>query len=93
MNHDKLGYHNEFSGIDFLFNPELFVDTNLQICKSADGKVWTHINSNVSKEVYHVYQDYTSESQSYSFLGLYRKYSEADLFVMMDLYKKEEVES
>ena len=51
-----------------MFDPEKYVDTDVQL--SYEG---THINSNVTPELYHMYNDDTS------FLGLYRKFSEADL--------------
>ena len=50
-------------------------------------RVWTLINSNVTSELYHVYQEWTDRVKDkpkmtprhYSFLGLYRKFSMADI--------------
>ena len=60
-------------------------------------KIWTHINANKSKDFYYVYQDWNwskatmpleiNTRRSFSFLGFYRKYSEADIFEMMRLKK------
>ena len=63
--------------------------------------IWKHIESNVSTELYHAYQNWIKEDKSgkrlsmkpsersYSFLGLYQKYSYADLYEVADLAKKE----
>ena len=51
------GCYEEFTGLDFLFDPEHFVDSDLQLSKVEDKKCWTHINSNVSRELYYLYQE------------------------------------
>ena len=63
--------------------------------------IWKHIESNVSTELYYAYQNWIKENKSgkripmepsersYSFLGLYQKYSYADLYEVADLEKKE----
>ena len=57
-------------------------------------KIWTHINANMSKDYYYVYSDWwwknskpedIGKKRDFSFLGFYRKYSEADLFEVMRL--------
>ena len=53
--------------------------------------IWTHISALKSKDYYHVYQDWRwsrnrkTKPRRYSFLGLYRKYSETDLNELMRL--------
>ena len=91
--HKELGHHDYFEGIDILFDPEKYVDSNIQLCKrkieaNVLMRVWTMINSNVTTELYHVYQEWTNRfkidkpkksERHYSFLGLYRKFSMADV--------------
>ena len=55
-------------------------------------KIWTHINANIDRDMYHVSQDWTRKvnkkedaGRSYSFLGLYQKFCEADLLELMGL--------
>ena len=58
---------------------------------------WEHISSNTSKDYYHVYQDWHWSTETkpleffskrnYSFLGVYRKFCEADIFEVMRLKK------
>ena len=58
---------------------------------------WMHINANVSKNHYTVTQDWHwskatkprefYQNRTFSFMGLYRKYSEADIFEVMRLKK------
>ena len=55
-------------------------------------RVWTHINASVSPDLYHVEQDWIwlrhvreEPPRTYSFLGLYRKYCEADLYEIIRL--------
>ena len=58
----------------------------------------TYLNANVSPEVYYLYQEWTHRfgkikkhsDRNYSFLGLYRKYSEADVYELLELAKKRE---
>ena len=58
-----------YHGINFLLNPEKYVDSDISLCqmkyetKKKNNeefgiKIWTHINSNVSKDLYYVYQDW-----------------------------------
>ena len=69
---------------------ENFVDESSDKDNSEhEVKIWWHINANMSRNFYYVYQDWywTSElsptkhskKRNYSFLGIYRKYSEADI--------------
>ena len=58
-------------------------------------KIWTHLCANDSKDYYYVYQEWwwtnmcrpehLGKKRDYSFLGFYRKYSEADLYELMRL--------
>ena len=61
-----------------MFDPEKYVDTDIQLSKYDAGD--TYINSNVTPELYHVYNEY---NKCTSFLGLYRKFSEADVHELM----------
>ena len=63
----KLGRHQEYRGIDKLFNPEFYVDTGItirrskvEICESENQKllIWQHINASFSKDNYYIYQDW-----------------------------------
>ena len=58
-----------YHGINFLLNPEKYVDSDIYLSSMKnekkktksdefDIKIWTHINSNVSKDLYYVYQDW-----------------------------------
>ena len=59
-------------------------------------QIWSYLNAQVSTEVYHVYQEWNDFSisskkkteRNYSFLGLYRKFSEADVHDLIDISKK-----
>lgn len=58
------------------------------------AKIWTHINANTSRKCYYTYQDWwwpgsqnDSAKRKFSFLGFFRKYSEADLMEMIRLYQ------
>ena len=56
-------------------------------------KIWSHISSNDLKEYYFVYQDWwwknmsrpehLGKKRNYSFLGLFRKYCEADIYELI----------
>ena len=59
-------------------------------------QILSHINAQVSTEIYHVYQEWTDFSfsskkkteRNYSYLGLYRKFSEADVHDLIDIANK-----
>ena len=100
MNSSEEGRHEELHGVNLLCNPEKYVDTGYQLKQlkiemnralKDEVKIWTHINASVSKEFYHVYQDWEwlnteqLHPRTYSFMGLYRKFSESDLFELMRL--------
>ena len=100
MNSSEEGRHEELHGVNLLCNPEKYVDTGYQLKQlkiemnralKDEVKIWTHINASVSKEFYHVYQDWEwlnteqHNPRTYSFMGLYRKFSESDLFELMRL--------
>ena len=87
-----------------MIDPEHYVDLDIQLSRitteaSQNLKIWTHINSNVSQEMYHMYQEWTDISLSsrkktkrnYSFLGLYRKFSEADVHDLVDMSKNDDI--
>lgn len=56
-------------------------------------QIWTVVNANKSSNIYYMSQDWWWDKQStmkemlrsYSFTGLYRKYSEADIYECMRL--------
>ena len=78
------GQYDAFLGIDKLFDPEKYVDTDIQLSKyDNETRVKTYINSNVTPELYHVY-NYNYNNKRTSFLGLYRKFSEADVHELME---------
>ena len=104
------GQHYQHDSIEYLFDPERFVDSEIQLCLCSkkrfesdryDLYIWRHINSNVSTVMYYSYHTWKKENfsgeriaikspeRSYSFLGLYQRYSNADLFELADLAKKE----
>ena len=68
--------------------------------EDSQVKIWNHINANVSKDYYYVYQDWWYEKDRlskpgeietkrvYSYLGLYRKYSEADMYELIHLLRQ-----
>ena len=102
---EELGYHERLRQIDLWTNPEQYTDLDFQLSQikseSANNlKIWTHINSNVTPDFYHIYQEWTDFSisskkkteRNYSFLGLYRKFTEADIYNMINLTKKQDKE-
>ena len=65
----EYGYDEWYHGINFLLNPEKYVDSDISLSQmkyetkkmpsyDIGIKIWTHINSNVSKDLYYVYQDW-----------------------------------
>lgn len=64
---------------------------------SMQSLIWKHIDANRSTDYYYVWQEfwlrpkadprkiYLNGTRDFSFLGLYRKFSEADLFELMRL--------
>ena len=74
-------------------DPEKYVDTGYALCQlnsddtlakeEEQTKIWTHINANVCQNLIHVEQHWLwpktnrCDPRRYSFLGLYRKHSEA----------------
>ena len=60
--------------------------------------IWTHINAKFSKEHYYKYQEWMwsedknlkayENARRYSFLGIHRKYSEADLMELIRLQQQ-----
>ena len=58
-------YETQYFGIDLLFDPEKYIDTGISLSKMSKDlendahkemiNIWTHINSNMSKEFYYVY--------------------------------------
>lgn len=96
----KSGYLEEYEGIEFMMDPESFVDFGVSLSRkinqSRDDKgeiiIWRHIQANKSRHFYFVSQSYwhrpknetdiiyAHDTRAFSFHGLYRKYSEADLF-------------
>ena len=109
MKHEENGYHDPYHGIDLIMDAEKYVDTGITLstmrqeipCEDhIDEQVtmWSHIAANMSKEFYHVYQEWKwstatnpreiSSKRNFSFLGFYRKYSESDIFEIMRLKKQ-----
>ena len=64
---------------------------------NAQSLIWKHINANRSPDYYYVWQEFwlrpmadprkicLNDTRDFSFLGLYRKFSEADLFELIRL--------
>ena len=88
----------EYRGLNKLSDPEHYVDTGITLrefkeesCEDEKLHVWKHINASFSKDNYYVYQDWWWQAtrqenpRKFSFMGLYKKYSEADLYEIMRL--------
>ena len=105
MHHEEIGQHERVYGINKMFDPEKYVDSDVELFKrkiDASNYIrnWTLIDANVSPEMYFVYQEWNDRfkeeekkkktDRNYSFLGLYRKFSIADVFDLMDLDEKRE---
>ena len=69
--HDDQEYGQDewYHGINFLLNAEMYVDSDISLSQMKietkreeseefSIKIWTHVNSNVSKDLYYVYQDW-----------------------------------
>ena len=97
-----------YDGTDRLCDAEHYVDSGITMSKrqsktfhiqdqnkkyhETNAKIWTHVDANISKIHYYIYQDWwwdgisnQSSRRNFSFLGFFRKFSEADLMELIRL--------